>query len=298
LDNSRILVVEDSPQMLNLIRTILMRTGFEVITATNGHEGLEAIRSHEVDLIVSDVMMPEMDGFEFCREVRKSVRGDNIPFIFLSAKGGMQDKMAGFDGGADDYITKPFDPNELMMRVTAILKRTSRYRMEAFTDALTALNNRRYFDKKLAEAVSLSHRYKKVFCLALLDIDYFKNFNDTHGHLMGDQVLVHLAGFLRVTLRDSDFSARFGGEEFVVILPDTNRDQAMPLMSRFREKFAATPLHHEGKEYGVTISIGMAQYPDDGETARELIKCADDALYESKTQGRNRVTAYRKKIEA
>ncbi len=296
--NSKILVVEDSPQMLNLIRTILMRSGFEVTTATNGHEGLELIRSHDVDLIISDIMMPEMDGFEFCREVRMTPRGDTVPFIFLSAKGGMQDKMAGFEGGADDYITKPFDPSELVMRVVAMLKRTSRYRMEAYTDSLTGLSNRRYFDKKLAELVSLSHRLKKVFCLAILDIDLFKDFNDSYGHLVGDQVLIHLGKFLRQTLRESDFSARFGGEEFVIILPDTNRDRALQLMTRMRETFANTPLQLDGRDYRVTVSIGVSEYPDDGDTARELIKCADDALYESKTAGRNCVTIYSKKAEA
>ncbi|MBI5179375.1 MAG: diguanylate cyclase [Nitrospinae bacterium] len=298
MNNSRILVVEDSPQMLNLIRTILLRSGFEVVTAMNGKEGLDAVRMHDVDLIISDIMMPEMDGFQFCSEVRKNSRSDNIPFIFLSAKGGMQDKLSGFEGGADDYITKPFDPNELMMRVTAILKRTSRYRLEAYTDSLTGLSNRRYFDKKLAEVVSLSHRYKKNFGLAIFDIDFFKDFNDKFGHLVGDQVLIHLGRFLKDHLRDSDFSARYGGEEFVVILPDTSKETSMMLMNRMREAVQDKPLIHDGKEYRITVSVGVAEYPTDGDTARELIKCADDALYESKTSGRNCVTAYLKKQAA
>ena len=295
MTNSRILVVEDSPQMLNLIRTILLRSGFEVTTGSNGKEGLAAVEASEIDLIISDIMMPEMDGFQFCQEVRKNSRTSNIPFIFLSARGGIQDKMSGFQDGADDYITKPFDPNELVMRVTAMLMRASRYRMEAYTDSLTGLNNRRYFDKKLSEMVSHSHRYKKPFSLAMLDIDFFKDFNDKFGHLVGDQVLIHLGKFLTDGLRDSDFSCRYGGEEFVIILPDTNKEAAFHLVDRLRKKFAETSLPHEGSSYQVTFSIGLAEYPTDADTAREMIKCADDALYESKTAGRNATTVYQKK---
>ncbi|MBI5637419.1 MAG: diguanylate cyclase [Nitrospinae bacterium] len=295
MTNSRILVVEDSPQMLNLIRTILLRSGFEVTTGSNGKEGLAAVEASEVDLIISDIMMPEMDGFQFCQEVRKNSRTSNIPFIFLSARGGIQDKMSGFQDGADDYITKPFDPNELVMRVTAMLMRASRYRMEAYTDSLTGLNNRRYFDKKLSEMVSHSHRYKKNFCVAMLDIDFFKDFNDKFGHLVGDQVLIHLGKFLKAGLRDSDFSCRYGGEEFVILLPDTQKESAFHLVDRLRKKFAETALPHEGSSYQVTFSIGLAEYPADADTAREMIKCADDALYESKTAGRNATTVYQRK---
>ncbi len=295
MTNSRILVVEDSPQMLNLIRTILLRAGFEVTTGSNGKEGLAAVEASDVDLIISDIMMPEMDGFQFCQEVRKNSRVSNIPFIFLSARGGIQDKMSGFQDGADDYITKPFDPNELVMRVTAMLMRASRYRMEAYTDSLTGLNNRRYFDKKLSEMVSHSHRYKKPFALAMLDIDFFKEFNDKFGHLVGDQILVQLGKYLKEELRDSDFSCRYGGEEFVIILPDTTKEAAFNLVDRLRRKFSETPLPHEGSNYQVTFSIGLAEYPGDADTAREMIKCADDALYESKTAGRNATTVYQKK---
>ncbi len=295
MTNSRVLVVEDSPQMLNLIRTILLRAGFEVATGSNGKEGLAAVESSNVDLIISDIMMPEMDGFQFCQEVRKNSRISNIPFIFLSARGGIQDKMSGFQDGADDYITKPFDPNELVMRVTAMLMRSSRYRMEAYTDSLTGLSNRRYFDKKLGEMVSHAHRYKQPFSLAMLDIDFFKDFNDKYGHLVGDQVLIHLGKFLRDELRDSDFSCRYGGEEFVIILPDTTKESAFHLVDRLRKKFAETSLPHEGSNYQVTFSIGLAEYPTDADTAREMVKCADDALYESKTAGRNATTVYHKK---
>ncbi len=295
MTNSRILVVEDSPQMLNLIRTILLRAGFEVTTGSNGKEGLAAVESSEVDLIISDIMMPEMDGFQFCQEVRKNSRISNIPFIFLSARGGIQDKMSGFQDGADDYITKPFDPNELVMRVTAMLMRASRYRMEAYTDSLTGLSNRRYFDKKLGEMVSLAHRYKQPFSLAMLDIDFFKDFNDKFGHLVGDQILIHLGKFLRDELRDSDFSCRYGGEEFVIILPDTTKESAFHLVDRLRKKFSETPLVEDGGSYQVTFSIGLAEYPTDADTAREMVKCADDALYESKTAGRNATTVYRKR---
>lgn len=295
MNNSRILVVEDSPQMLNLIRTILMRSGFEVLTAMNGREGLDFVHEHDVDLIISDIMMPEMDGSQFCQEVRKTSRTDNIPFIFLSARSGIQDKVGGFEDGADDYITKPFDPNELVMRVTAMLKRASRYRMEAYTDSLTGLHNRRYFDKKLSEVISLSKRHSISFCLAMLDIDLFKDFNDKFGHLVGDQVLIHLGKFLKTTLRESDFSARYGGEEFVIILPDTAKEKGFMLMDRLRKKFAQSPLVYEGGEYVVTVSIGVSEYPSDSDSVRELLKCADDALYESKTAGRNTVTLHQKK---
>ena len=291
-DKEKILVVENSPQTLHSIRRILENAGYGVLTASDGGEGLETIRDGQVDLIISAVTLPEMDGFEFCKKVRESSTTDTIPFIFLTAQGSMEDKQSAFREGADDYITKPFEPEDLVMRVEAGLKRAERYLAEAYTDALTGLNNRRYFDKKLAEMMAHSKRYGEAFCLAMLDVDLFKNFNDSFGHVAGDRALKHLAAIIMYNIRQSDIHSRFGGEEFTVLLPSTDKANSITFMDRLRQKISETPMVDEGREHFFTISIGIAQFPDDSELPDELVKCADDAMYESKSKGRNLTTLY------
>ncbi len=291
-DKQKILVVENSPQTLHSIRRILENAGYGVLTASDGGEGLETIRDGQVDLIISAVMLREMDGFEFCKKVRESSTTDTIPFIFLTAQGSMEDRQSAFREGADDYITKPFEPEDLVMRVEAGLKRAERYLAEAYTDALTGLNNRRYFDKKLAEMMAHSKRYGEAFCLAMLDVDLFKNFNDSFGHVAGDRALKHLAAIIMYNIRQSDIHSRFGGEEFTVLLPSTDKANSITFMDRLRQKISETPMVDEGREHFFTISIGIAQFPDDSELPDELVKCADDAMYESKSKGRNLTTLY------
>lgn len=291
-DKPKILVVENSPQTLHSIRRILENAGYGVLTASDGGEGLETIRDGQVDLIISAVILQEMDGFEFCKKVRESSATDTIPFIFLTAQGSMEDRQSAFREGADDYITKPFEPEDLVMRVEAGLKRAERYLAEAYTDALTGLNNRRYFDKKLAEMMAHSKRYGEAFCLAMLDVDLFKNFNDSFGHVAGDRALKHLAAIIMDNIRQSDIHSRFGGEEFTVLLPSTDKANSITFMDRLRQKVSETPMVDEGREHFFTISIGIAQFPDDSELPDELVKCADDAMYESKSKGRNLTTLY------
>ncbi|MFQ5431752.1 MAG: diguanylate cyclase, partial [Nitrospinota bacterium] len=289
----KILVVENSPQTLNNIHKILADAGYDLLTASDGMEGLKVVREGSVDLIVSAVLLPGMDGFEFCKKVRESSTTDTIPFIFLTAQGSMEDRQSAFREGADDYITKPFEPGDLIMRVEAGLKRAERYLAEAYTDALTGLNNRRYFDKKLAEMMAHSKRYDESFCLAMLDVDLFKDFNDSFGHVVGDRALKHLATIIMDSIRQSDIHSRFGGEEFTVLLPSTDKTNSITFMDRLRQKISETPMLDEGNEYFFTISIGIAQFPDDSELPDELLKCADKAMYESKSKGRNLTTLYR-----
>ena len=289
---SKILVVENSPQTLHIIRNIFKDAGYDVITAPDGREGLKILHDSPVDLIISAVLLPEMDGLEFCKKVRESSTTDTIPFIFLSAQGSLEDKQSAFREGADDYITKPFEPNDLLLRAEAGLKRAERYLAEAYTDALTGLNNRRYFDKKLAEMMAHSTRYGETFCLAMLDVDLFKDFNDSFGHVAGDRALKHIATIIIENIRESDTHARFGGEEFTVLLPSTDKKSAINFMDRLRQRISETEMVDEGKKHLFTISIGIAQFPDDSEIQDELIKCADEALYESKSKGRNLTTLY------
>ena len=288
----KILVVEKSPQTLHVIRDILQGAGYEVLTAADGKVGLATVHDTAINLIVSAVQLPEMDGFAFCKKVRENSATDTIPFIFLTARGSLEDKQSAFREGADDYITKPFEPDDLVMRVEAGLKRAERYLAEAYTDALTGLNNRRYFNKKLAEMMAHSKRYEETFCLAMLDVDLFKEFNDSYGHVAGDRALKHLALIIMENIRLSDTHARFGGEEFTVLLPSIDKEKSVVFMERLRQKISETPMVEDGKEHFFTISIGIAQFPDDSEIPDGLVRCADDALYESKSRGRNLTTLY------
>jgi len=293
-ESGSVLLVEDASQSASLLKTILEEEGYNITIAKDADEGMECARTEHLDLVISDIVIPGVDGFEFCMNLRRDPITSNIPFIFLSAKGSLADKQLAFREGADDFITKPFEPSELIMRVNALISRSMRYRQEAFTDPLTGLNNRRYFDKKLVEMISHSERYKEPFCLAMGDVDLFKSFNDTYGHMAGDQALIHIATFIKNYLRQSDITARFGGEEFTIILPSTDKETSAYFLDRLRSSLARTTMEYEGIELRFTVSLGVAEFPTDAKTSDELVKCADIAMYESKSAGRNMVTAYQK----
>jgi diguanylate cyclase (GGDEF)-like protein len=288
-----ILVVEDSPATATLLELKLREEGYNVVMSANAVDAMDKLCDFSPDLILSDIMMPEMDGFELLQKIRsETVRGD-IPFIFISAKNSTEDKLRGFDLGGDDYITKPFQVDELIARVRVSIKRSERMRRESATDFLTNAFNRRAMENRLAVELQRSQRFGRAFTVAMVDIDHFKKFNDANGHLVGDEALRAVARQIQAQLRDIDVVARFGGEEFFVIMPETNKASAYKAMDRVRNAIVSTRLQGaNGADIGVTVSVGVAEFPYDGIDAEALKKAADMAMYQSKSDGRNRVTAY------
>jgi diguanylate cyclase (GGDEF)-like protein len=284
-----VLVVDDEPDKRLLLAFALENEGYTVFTADDGVEGLQAVETHQPDLIVTDVMMPRMDGYEMVRRVRSNPQTKFIPVIIQSAaRVEGRDVRLGSEVGALGYMTDPTDLDLLRARARTLLE-LKRYldscQEAAFTDHLTGLANRRRFERQLEREVARTERYGHPFCLLLVDIDDFKDVNDTYGHEAGDEVLRRVANVIQSGTRGIDTGARIGGDEFAVILPETPLARGMEVAERLRSAIAAL----DGEPHGpVTASLGVAELPACARTQDELRAAADGALYEAKRAGRDR----------
>ena len=309
-----ILIVDDYPANLRVLLDSLKTSGWKVIVATNGESALRQANFAAPDAILLDVMMPDMDGFDTCRRLKQQANTKNIPDIFMTALSDIIDKLNGFQAGGVDYITKPFDMYELTARIKAHveLKRTQeqlrqanrelqeanqgllRYQQQlermARIDPLTELANRRDMLERLEQEQKRSERAASVFAVILCDIDDFKRVNDTYGHDCGDAALIMIAKLLRANIRTHDLAARWGGEEFLLLLPDTDAAQAAALAERIRSAVAAMTFAHCGQLIALTMTFGVSMHRAAGIHA--CLKEADLALYQGKAQGKNRVVLF------
>lgn len=254
--------------------------------------GLLLARDLQPDLVLLEADLADRSGFDVCLDLKGDDRTADIPVVFLTARSEVGDKVRGLDLGALDFVTKPFHAGELLARIRAAL-RTKRYqdllRSQARIDALTGLWNRSIFDERLDDEVRAAVRYGRAISLLMIDIDQFKEINDTSGHLTGDRVLSAVGDLLHRVTRGTDAACRYGGDEFAIIAPDTSRAGAIALAGRLRDELCKVFV---GPEHtGVTASIGIVateHFPDNAEiTPRTLLCLADDALYEAKRRGRN-----------
>ncbi len=285
-----VLVVDDEPDKRQLLAFALSREGYEVRTADDGVAGLAAVMEQQPDLIVTDVMMPRMDGYEMVRRVRSDPRTKFIPVIIQSAaRGGAEDIRLGSEVGALGYITDPTDLDLLRARARTLLEFKNYLdscEEAAFTDHLTGLANRRRFERQLGREVARAARYEHPFCLLLIDIDNFKGVNDTHGHDAGDEVLRRVGNAVQAGTRGIDTGARIGGDEFAVILPETDLEHGLEVAERLRSAVGSMEVEGVGR---ITASFGVAEFPSSTGTGEELKAAADAALYEAKRGGRDRV---------
>jgi diguanylate cyclase (GGDEF)-like protein len=286
----RILIVEDEDHMLSLLRYNLGKEDFEIGVARNGEEGLGEVKKNRPDLIVSDVMMPKMDGYEFCRKLRKEPDTKTIPFIFLTARGQLPDKIEGLRTGADDYITKPFVPKELVEMVNARLSRVEIYKDMASSDGLTGFYNQKATKEYLGAEITRACRLRIPLSVGFMDIDLFRKVNERFGHPSGDSVLQTVAETIRGMMNKEDVAGRWGGEEFLLILPGVDESEALVRLENIREKISR--LTFQDKDLTVSFSIGVAAYPNNASNAEELVKKADMALLRAKKTGRNRVVSF------
>lgn len=295
---NRVLVIDDNESIHKLVVARLRPEGLEVIGEDDGERGIERAVSSQPDVILLDIGLPNVDGFEVCRRLKEHPSTRNIPIIFLTGTTDTESKVRGLDLGAVDYVTKPFDQVELRARVRAAL-RTKRLQdileQQSFLDGLTGLWNRSYLDRRLESELNVARRYGRPLTLVLADVDHFKRVNDSLGHLFGDIVLQGIAEGLRAYARRSDIVARYGGEEFAILLTDTTLRAALHVSERLR--MSAENRHCEARSevVSVTASFGVACSEDIGGvlTPEELIRAADLALYASKDAGRNCVHMYR-----
>jgi diguanylate cyclase (GGDEF)-like protein len=286
----KVLVVEDEEHMRALLKYNLVKENYDVDTAKDGFEGLEEVKKQKPDLIISDIMMPKMDGYEFCRTLREDPKNKTIPFIFLTAKGQLPDKVEGLRTGADDYITKPFIPKELIEMVNARLKRVEVYKKMADIDELTELYNHRSTLEQLTAELIRAKRLELSICVGFLDIDLFRKINERFGHPVGDRVLIKLAEAIKKLLDKEDIAGRWGGEEFLIIFPEKTEEQAFKGLEAIRTGTEELTFAEEG--LSVTVSIGVSSFPADARNVDELVALADKALYRAKSTGRNRTVLY------
>ncbi|MGH9883432.1 MAG: GGDEF domain-containing response regulator [Pyrinomonadaceae bacterium] len=285
-----VLVVDDDPDKLHLLEVALSLVGYDVRTAADGEEAVAAIAAYQPDLVISDVMMPGMNGFDLAERIRQNPQTKFIPVILqTAARHQAEDLRRASEAGALGYITDPTDLDLLLARARTLLDFKSYLdscEEAAFTDHLTGLANRRRFERQLEREVERTQRYSHPFCLLILDIDQFKQVNDTYGHEAGDEVITRIARTLREGTRGIDLAARIGGEEFGVILTETTIQGAAEVAERLRLAIKAAEIPGVGH---VTGSVGVAEYPSCAKTARELLACADAAMYKAKREGKNRV---------
>ncbi len=295
----KILIVDDVPLNVELQKTYLLSVGYEVIVAMDGQAAIDKIETEGPDLILLDIMMPKINGFEVCKKLKSNPSTQFIPVVMVTALQEVEDKIRGIEAGADDFISKPFNKMELMARVKSLLRikflhdelEDAKYQMEklAATDGLTGLANHRHFKEQLIHEIDRATRHQLCLSLLMMDIDYFKFYNDNQGHPAGDEVLRKIAELIQKNLRKIDMAARYGGEEFAVILPEANCKAAIVVAEKIRYLVETTKFHKEENQPNkcLTLSIGIATIPNDTENGSDLIDVADKRLYKAKQRGRN-----------
>jgi diguanylate cyclase (GGDEF)-like protein len=291
-NDTHILIVDDDATVRFLMNEFMETVGYRSLMAASGEEALEKLRNESVDVVITDIMMPGMDGLELTELIRQKY---NCEIIVMTGYSGDYSYEEVINKGASDFVFKPVRFEELLLRLKRVLRERflkEKLRRLAITDDLTKLFNARHFYKQLRHETDRCGRYEHPLSLLLLDIDHFKSYNDTYGHLAGNHVLARLGETIRKTLRKMDSAYRYGGEEFTIILPETNGEEARNAARRIAdaviaEKFEPKP----GTTVNITMSIGVAEYSA-GEELEAFIKRADMAMFASKQSGRNRITFY------
>jgi diguanylate cyclase (GGDEF)-like protein len=307
----KVLLVDDTKTERLILTSYLEKMGHAVVSAENGKLAVYLYHSEKPDLVLMDVIMPEMDGHEAARQMRND-ENHWVPIIFLSGRVDPEDVFAGIEAGGDDYLTKPVDFRILeakmisMQRIAKMRRKLINMSTELETvnaelkklanvDGLTGLANRRYLDKYLQVEIGRSIRNSHALAVILCDVDYFKKFNDSFGHLEGDDCLKTVAKSMKeMCRRSSDLVARYGGEEFAVVLPDTDIKGASQLAQALCDGIANLKIKHPESDHGVvTVSMGVyACIPDIAFEAESVLKFADEALYKAKKSGRNKIQIY------
>jgi len=295
----RIFLAEDDRTSRSILTAILKKWGYDPVVAADGSAAWEILQRDDAPrLVLLDWNMPEMDGLEVCRRIRNE-ESPNPPYvIMLTGKGEKSDIVQGLDAGANDYICKPYDNDELLARIrvgrrmvelqTALVEARDTMAHQAQHDALTGIFNRRAILESLEREISRARREDGTVSIGMLDIDFFKKINDTYGHQVGDEVLI---GFVRTVLgnlREYDFTGRYGGEEFLIIAPGRQDEPFVGLYERLRRQVAETPVETSAGPISITVSIGTVT-GNGTATIDELLSTADLALYQAKAEGRNRV---------
>ncbi len=304
-----ILVVDDELPVRKVMRRILQEDGYKVTTAADGAEGLLKFQQNPVPIVFTDIYMPKMSGIELLQKLKQHPKDPQV--IMMTGYASTESAISTLRAGAYDYILKPFEDNDVI--ISTVRRAASRVRLQDETqrlmemlkqktesletananlirlathDSLTGLYNHRYFLERLVSEINRSERYIKRFSMLFIDLDYFKIYNDTHGHLKGDQLLRSLSIIFMDSFRQTDVVARYGGDEFVVILPETPKDQAIKLAAKLQRRVMKNPFAgiQTMPRQRISVTVGVAAFPQDGTSAEALLQCADQNMYAAKAR--------------
>ena len=300
----RVLVAGGERELVGPLLARLREEGYDPFTAAGGRDALQKGISMAPDLCILSLSLPEVGGIDVCQRLKAHERSKQIPVIVTAPHPDHSAKVGSAQAGADGFFVLPDELGELLLKARSLIAQKFNYDFlkrnyeiaasEAFTDSLTGLFNLRQFWLSLDHELARARRYRRQCSLAMIDIDFFKQYNDRHGHLRGDEVLKDVGALFGASIRNSDIAARYGGEEFVVIMPETGRDLALIVGEKLRRAVAEHPFPLQETQPGgvLTVSVGIATFPDDAATARDLVDAADQALYRAKGGGRNRVESH------
>jgi len=312
-DKACILVVDDDPAALETVSNCLASGGHAPFQAASALQAIEAMRTRRPSIVLCDWLMPGMDGLELCRSIKSRTTDPFTYFIMLTVQSGKQHLKEAFQAGADDFLCKPFHPDELLARIdagirtadlydalteqhlaaqrlnTELSQLNARLRQTVNVDELTGLSNRRYGMSRLKELWAMANRYEQPLSAAMIDVDHFKRINDEFGHLKGDEILQSLGRIMAASIRTSDVACRVGGEEFLILLPGVTCEQAYVCLERLRIKVESACLLGSESPKRVTLTAGIAHHTKAMTKPYDLLQAADDCLYAGKRAGRNRV---------
>lgn len=303
----RVLLVEDEPAQSDWLGGCLSAAGYEVHVARNGAEALARILQGDIQILITDLYMPAIDGLTLCRRLREMPLPGYLYIFLLTSYGSTTDIVAGLEAGADDYLKKPADPAELLARLKAgrrvielersLREAHTKLREMTVTDPLLGIYNRRFLMEEMPREIERARRYNRPLSVVMADLDHFKGINDEYGHQTGDMVLVSFAQIVRSCIRRTDWVARAGGEEFVIVLPETDLTSAAAVAEKIRGACVSMPLMSDKEAIHLTASFGVsglrAGWGEPLVASEWLLRQADDALYSSKRSGRNRVSLAR-----
>ncbi len=303
VEKPHVLVVDDDRANCERLMQLFGDEGYDVDVAFDGLVALEKIREKAPQIVILDVMMPKMNGLELCRIIKQSLGDIFLPVILVTVKGDIDSKVQGLKMGADDYLAKPYNTIELKARVASLLRikelqdriNTKKRQLEdlSFTDGMTGLYNHRYLQQRLSEEFKRAQRYNDPLSCVMVDLDHFKKINDTLGHQFGDLVIKDASDILKQCVREHDIVTRYGGDEFLIILPRTHFTGSLTVAERIWKTLEVHTSSDGKNQRKITASIGISFYPNKNVSAPEqLIAHADEALYKAKRDGRNKICLY------